>query len=98
MAHANSPEAILSYLRERLPRYPFEPELDSAFVEELEADFPHVAILNEIKAFRWYYDNDPIRRVANIRVALRRWLERAPDRAPRPRTTSRRTGQQRRTP
>ena len=39
-------------------------------------------ILEEIKTFRWYYDNEPVQRFKNIRVALRRWLARAHNRPP----------------
>ena len=64
-----SAELILDYLREQMPRYPFKPDLDKPYVEELLADFQDVSVLNEIKAFRWYYDNQPLARVSHIRVA-----------------------------
>lgn len=73
----NAPEDILAYLQEHLPDYPFNPELDAPFVAELAADFPQVDILEEIKTFRWYYNNAPLGRVKNIRVALRRWIANA---------------------
>ena len=73
----NSPEKILAYLQEQLPDYPYRPELDAAFIAELTADFPDVDILEEIKTFRWYYDNAPLTRVKNVRVALRRWIANA---------------------
>ena len=79
-----SAELILDYLREQMPRYPFKPDLDKPYVEELLADFQDVSVLNEIKAFRWYYDNQPLARVSHIRVALRRWLARAPTLTRRP--------------
>ena len=47
-----SAELILDYLREQMPRYPFKPDLDKPYVEELLADFQDVSVLNEIKAFR----------------------------------------------
>ena len=34
-------------------------------------------ILEEIKSFRWYYDNAPLARVKNVRLALRRWIANA---------------------
>ena len=73
----NTPEQILAYLREHLPDYPFHPEMDPPFVSELAEDFPEVDILEEIKTFRWYYDNAPLARVKNVRVALRRWIANA---------------------
>jgi len=73
----NSPDQILAYLQEQLPDYPFQVDLDASFVAELAADFPDVDILEEIKTFRWYYDNAPLARVKNIRVALRRWIANA---------------------
>ena len=73
----NSPEKILAYLQELLPGYPYRADLDAAFIGELAADFPDVDILEEIKSFRWYYDNAPLSRVENVRVALRRWIANA---------------------
>ena len=73
----NSPDQILAYLQELLPGYPYRADLDAAFIGELAADFPNVDILEEIKSFRWYYDNAPLARVKNIRVALRRWIANA---------------------
>ena len=65
---------ILGYLEVQLPGYPFSPTIDPAFVGELLDDFPHADILEEIKSFRWYHDNDPAARVANLRLAIRRWI------------------------
>ena len=70
-------QGVLDYLEHRMPAYPFDAALDQEFVDELLADFPHVDLLEEIKAFRWYYANgtDPSPRLARIR--LRRWLHKA---------------------
>ena len=65
---------VLEYLEYQIPNYPFSRRLDRAFVEELLADFPNLDILEEVKTFRWHYDNDPIARVVNPRAALRRWV------------------------
>jgi len=65
---------VLEYLEYQIPNYPFSRRLDRAFVEELLADFPNLDILEEVKTFRWRYDNDPIARVVNPRAALRRWV------------------------
>ena len=70
----NQPETILDYLRQRLPGYPFDLELDRTFVDELLEDFQHLDILEQTKAFRWYHDNQPSQRHKNLRLALRRWL------------------------
>ena len=77
MFYDNSPNDILAYLENQLPDYPLKPELDAPFVDELVADFPDVDILEQIKTFRWYYDNQPLACVKNIRVALRRWIANA---------------------
>ena len=69
--------AILDYLEHHLAAYPFDPDLDARFVEELLHDFPDLDILEQIKAFRWYYDDAPISRVKKPRVVLRRWLANA---------------------
>jgi hypothetical protein len=66
--------SILSYLRDRLPGYPYDDCADPDFVDELLEDFPHTDVLEQIKAFRWFHDNDPAARVSNFRVAIRRWV------------------------
>ncbi len=68
-------KAILEYLEHQLPDYPFEPGVDTPFVEELVADFGDVHILDEIKMFRWYHDNKLTHQ--HPRAALRRWLTHA---------------------
>jgi len=73
----NDTEGLLAYLHHHLPSYPFDAEMDSAFVKELVDDFPGVDILEETKAFRWYYDNDPVSKMKQVRVGLRRWILRS---------------------
>ena len=68
---------ILDYLAHRLPGYPFNPNVDRPFIDELLDDFPGVDILEEVKAFRWYYENQPLARIRSPRVALRRWIANA---------------------
>ncbi len=65
---------ILEYLENQIPDYPFSRKLDGVFVEELLVDFPNLDILEEVKTFRWHYDNDPVARVLNPRASLRRWV------------------------
>ena len=57
-----------------IPAYPFDPQLDAVFVEELIADFADFDILEEAKTFRWYYNNCPASRLKNLRAGLRRWI------------------------
>lgn len=71
---SNVTDDILSYLQHQIPKYPFDPKLDVDFVAELVEDFDHIDILEETKAFRWYYDNEPATRLRNIRLGLRRWI------------------------
>ena len=70
----NTAEPILSYLKTSLPSYPYSEKIDPDFVEELINDFQDVNILEEIKSFRWFYDNQPAKRVRTVRLALRRWI------------------------
>jgi hypothetical protein len=67
----------LEYLEYRIPDYPFDPGVDKLFIAELLSDFPDVDLLEEIKTFRWSYDNNPIAGGSNPRVALRRWVSSA---------------------
>lgn len=73
---------ILDYLERHLPGYGFVRSVDSLFVKELLEDFPSVDLLEEIKTYRWYYDNQPLSRMKNQRAMLRRWIAKA---RPRPR-------------
>jgi hypothetical protein len=70
-------EPILDYLEHHLPGYPFDLRLDTAFVDELVRDFHDLDLLEEIKAFRWYYEDSPLSRGKKPRVTLRRWLANA---------------------
>jgi hypothetical protein len=74
---ASPKQGVLDYLQHCMPAYPFDQALDKDFVDELFADFSHVDLLEEVKAFRWYYANgtSPSPRLARIR--LRRWLHNA---------------------
>ncbi len=67
---------VLDYLQ-RLPGYPFDSSVDPEFVDELLLDFPHVDVLEQIKAFRWYHNGDPAAHTKNLRLSIRRWLSKA---------------------
>ena len=67
---------IIDYL-ERLPGYPFDPDVDPDFVAELADDFPDVDLLEQIKAFRWHHDGRPANHFKSLRPAIRRWLANA---------------------
>jgi hypothetical protein len=67
-------DTILRYLQHRMPSYPFDITVDLDFVDELLEDFPNSNVLEDIKAFRWFYDNAPAARVKNLRLAIRRWV------------------------
>ncbi len=71
-----SQHPVLDYL-ERIPGYPFDPDVDPEFLSELEDDFPSIDILEQIKAFRWHYDGNPARHFKSLRPALRRWIANA---------------------
>ena len=81
MAHAPLPDetaaAVLDYLAQHLPGYPFDPEVDAAFVDELLDDFADLDVLEQLKRFRWYYDNRPLANIRNTRGAIRAWIRRA---------------------
>jgi len=68
---------VLDYLKERIPGYPYNPKIDDDFVDELINDFADIDIIEQLKAFRWYYDNKPVAKVSNVRLSIRRWLANA---------------------
>jgi len=57
--------------------HPFDPEVDAAFVGELLDDFADLDVLEQLKRFRWYYDNRPLANIRNPRGAIRAWIRRA---------------------
>jgi len=63
---------ILTYLREKLPGYPFQLALDTLFVQELLEDFTDIDLLDEVKTYRWYYDRQLGKK--NHRSSIRRWM------------------------
>jgi hypothetical protein len=65
--------AVLAYLN-RMPGYPFDPEVDQPFVAELLEDFASLDLLEQIKAFRWHHGGEPARHFKSLRPAIRRWL------------------------
>jgi len=68
-------EALLRYLREKVPGYEFEEEQDRLFVTELLEDFPGLDHLEELKKFRlWLFDTG-VRK--GYRLILRKWFRRA---------------------
>lgn len=66
--------AVLAYLQNRLPAYPFDAKTDRDFVEELVEDFGGTDVLDEIKNFRWFNDSKPVSHLRSVRLALRRWI------------------------
>jgi type II secretory pathway predicted ATPase ExeA len=74
---SNDAQDILTYLNKKVPQYPFDPILDQEFVAELIEDFNHIDILEETKAFRWFYGNQHAERLSNVRLGLRRWIANA---------------------
>jgi hypothetical protein len=74
MIPEDSADHVLGYLECCLPGYPFDHRVDVEFVNELIEDFPNANLLEEIKAFRWFHDNEPAARTNNLRLALRRWV------------------------
>lgn len=69
-------QAVLAYLQDRMPAYPFDATIDGEFVRELTEDFTDIDILEETKSFRWFYCQQPPQR-RGVRVSLRRWLANA---------------------
>ena len=74
---ATADDPVLDYLRHHMPGWPFNPAIDPDFVDELHEDFANVDLLEQIKAFRWYYGNKPAECLKNVRIGLRRWLSNA---------------------
>jgi len=72
-------QSVLDYLEHGFPGYPFHKALDSLFVLELQRDFPHLDLLEQIKTFRWYFDEDLPSKKRTHRAAIRRWLARSKD-------------------
>ena len=67
---------ILKVLKE-IPNYPFEYEKDIENLRELKVDFPTVDILEEIKKWKTYKKDKPLKEKSNARLQLRNWLSNA---------------------
>lgn len=65
--------SLLDYLHHSLPGYPFDSAIDTPYALELHSDFPHLDLVEEVKLFRWYHDNQPPLQT-HPRAALRRWI------------------------
>ncbi len=72
-------QSVLDYLEHDFQAYPFHKALDSLFVLELLRDFPHLDLLEEIKTFRWYFDDQLPSKRRTLRASLRRWIARSKD-------------------
>jgi len=70
---------LIDYLEHHLPGFPFLRATDILFVRELQQDFPELNLLEEIKTFRWYFDEDLPSKKRTHRAAIRRWLARSKD-------------------
>ena len=70
-------DPVLTYLQHHMPDWPFDPDIDPDYVDELHEDFANIDLLEQVKAFRWYYGNEPTERMKNVRIGLRRWLTNA---------------------
>lgn len=68
-------DRVLEYLENEMPGWPFEPEIDDAFVAELLDDFTRCSVLEQVKLFRWYHDNRPP--TQRVRSSLRKWVAKA---------------------
>lgn len=70
-------EDLLDYLRNKIPGYSFEEEIDRLFVNELLEDFPDIDHLEELKKFRlWFFDTGKDQ-LKSYRIVLRKWFRRA---------------------
>ena len=60
-----------------VPNYPFDYNKDLEYMRNLAVDFPGVDILCELKKWRTYKLDHPLKRKSNPRLQLRRWFENA---------------------
>jgi hypothetical protein len=72
-------QLVLDYLEHHFLGYPFLKSIDQLFVLELLRDFPHLDLLEEIKTFRWYFDDQLPSKRRTLRASLRRWMTRSKD-------------------
>lgn len=67
---------MLKILKE-IPNYPFEYEKDIENIRELRTDFPTVSVLEELKKWKTYKKDNPLKKKSNARLQLRNWLSNA---------------------
>src|SRR5690606_15839110 len=64
-------------LLKAVPGYPFDYGQDLEHLRNLAIDFPTVDIISELKKWRAYKMDHPLKKKSNPRLQLRRWFENA---------------------
>jgi hypothetical protein len=59
-----------------VPGYDFRELVDRPLIAELMRDYPEIDLIEQIKAWRWYREDNPTT-LRNPRTALRRWMAKA---------------------
>jgi hypothetical protein len=55
--------------------YPFDEQKDSENLKQLRADFPTLNLLSEVKAWRTYKRDKPLKKDSNPRLQFRKWCQ-----------------------
>jgi len=57
--------------------YPFDYENDLEHIRELKTDYPDIDLLEEVKKWRTYKRDKPLKENSNARLQLRNWMKNA---------------------
>ena len=61
----------------QVENYPFDYEKDLQFIRDLSVEFPEIDICEEIKKWRTYKIDKPLKKKSNPRLQLRNWMAKA---------------------
>lgn len=75
----NPTEDELIYLEKisEVEGYPFDPQKDLEYLRELREDYPQVDFVGEIKKWKSYKIDNPLKANSNPRLQIRNWFENA---------------------
>ncbi len=76
---ASTTERQILKILKTIINYPYDYETDINHIRDLKTDYPEVDLLNEIKKWKSYKQDNPLKKKSNPRLQLRNWMSNASD-------------------
>ena len=74
---ASSTELKILNILKSIDKYPYDYQKDLDYIRELEVDYPEVDMLKEIKKWKSYKLDRPLKKKSNARLQIRNWMDNA---------------------